>query len=52
MRVFREVQQPSRVIQLCSESFSAEIPGPSCIFSESTHFQQFILEIRDGPYEG
>ena len=52
MRVFREVQQPSRVIQLCSESFSAEIPGPSCIFSESTHFQQFILDIRDGSYEG
>ena len=36
--VFREVQ--FRVI------------GPSCIFSESTHFQQFILYISYGPYEG
>ena len=26
--------------------------GPSYIFSESTPFQQFILDIRYGPYKG
>ena len=45
MRVFREVQQLSRGIQLCSESFSTEIPGPSCIFSESIPFAQFIFDM-------
>ena len=50
VRVFREVQQPSRVIQLCSESFSTEIQGPSYIFGESTPFAQFIFDYRYGPY--
>ena len=37
---------------MCSESFSTEIQGTSYIFSESTPFQQFIFDIRYGPYEG
>ena len=46
------IQQPSREIQRYSESFISEVQDPSFIFSESTYFQHFILDISYGPYEG
>ena len=40
------------MFQSSSGIFRLEVQDPSYIFSESTHFQQFILDIRYGPYEG
>ena len=40
------------MFQSSSGSFISEVQDPSFIFSQSTYFQQFILDISYGPYEG
>ena len=46
MRVFREVQQPSREIQLCSESFSSDIQAPAA-YSVSRPLSRSLFLITD-----
>ena len=40
------------MFQSSSGSFISEVQDPSFIVSQSTYFQQFILDISYGPYEG
>ena len=53
--VSQGVQRGSAVFQgdsVSSRELQFRVQDPIYIFSESTHFQQFILYIRYGPYEG
>ena len=40
------------MFQSSSGIFRSEVQDPSYIFSEFSYFQQFVLDISHGPYEG
>ena len=40
------------MFQSSSGILRSEVQDPSYIFSEFSYFQQFVLDISHGPYEG